>query len=153
MSNARIVVASLSLSAAALVGIATYEGYRSDAYMDVVGVPTIGFGETKGVRAGDKTEPVRALVTLLDSAERHADGVRSCIKVPLYPHEFSAYVSLAYNIGVGAFCGSTLVKLLNQKRYAEACQQILRWDKAGGRQVRGLTLRRQAEYRTCTGAD
>lgn len=153
MNAPRIVVASLSLSAAALVGIATYEGYRSDAYLDIVGVPTLGFGETSGVKPGDKTEPVRALVTLLASAERHANGVRACIKVPLYPHEFSAYVSLAYNIGVGAFCGSTLVKLLNQERYAEACQQILRWDKAGGRAVAGLTKRRQAEYRSCTGGD
>jgi lysozyme len=59
--------------------------------------------------------------------------------------------SLAYNIGVGAFCGSTLVALLNQGLYVEACSQILRWDKAGGRQLRGLTIRREAEHRTCIG--
>jgi lysozyme len=149
--NPRILVASLSLSAAALVGIAVHEDFRPDAYPDITGVPTLGYGETKGVRIGDKTTPARALVTLLESAERHADGVRACITVPLYPHEFTAFVSLAYNIGVGAFCGSTLVKLLNQEKYAEACKQILRWDRAGGRQVRGLTVRRQAEYKTCMG--
>lgn len=149
MSNARVIVAALTLSASALVGIASYEGYRSDAYRDVVGVPTLGFGETKGVQPGDQTTPVRALVQLLASAEAHADGVRGCVKVPLYQGEFSAYVSLAYNIGVDAFCGSTLVKLLNQGRYAEACAQVLRWDKAGGRTVRGLTVRRQAEHKQC----
>lgn len=152
MNNPRIVVAALSLSAATLVGIASYEGYSSDAYTPIPGdSPTLGFGGTSGVKLGDKTTPTRALVTLLDSAEKHADGVRGCVKVPLYQYEFSAYVSLAYNIGVGNFCGSTLVRKLNAQDYGGACREILRWNRAQGRQVRGLTVRRQAEYKTCTG--
>ena len=152
MNKTRITVAALAVSAAALVGIATHEGYRSEAYKDTVGVPTIGFGETAGVKMGDKTTPERALVQLLTSTEKHADAIRQCIKVPLYQHEFDAYVSLAYNIGTGAFCKSTLVKKLNQGDYTGACNEIRRWNKAGGKVLPGLVKRREAEYEMCMGA-
>lgn len=147
----RTPIIALCVSAACLVGIAGMENYRSDAYKDVTGVPTIGYGETAGVRMGQKTTPERALVQLLKSTNKHADAIRQCVKVPLYQHEFDAYVSLAYNIGPSAFCKSTLVKKLNAGRYEESCLEILRWNKAGGRAVSGLTKRRQSEYRTCMG--
>ena len=147
----RLAVGALAVSAAALVGIATHEGYRSEAYKDTVGVPTIGFGETAGVKMGDKTTPERALVQLLESTEKHADAIRQCIHVPLYQHEFDAYVSLAYNIGAGNFCRSTLVKKLNAKDYAGACDEIKRWNKVGGKVLPGLVIRREAEYRMCKG--
>lgn len=148
----RSVVAALALSAAALVGIATHEGYRGEAYEPVKGdVQTIGFGSTKGVKKGDKTTPVRALATLLVDVNEHSDGIKRCIKVPLYQHEFDAYSSLAFNIGVKAFCGSTLVKKLNTQDYAGACKEILRWDKFKGKPLPGLTKRRGEEYRQCLG--
>ena len=147
----RLAAGALAVSAAALVGIATHEGYRSKAYKDTVGIPTIGYGETAGVKIGDKTTPERALVQLLSSTEKHADAIRQCIKVPLYQHEFDAYISLAYNIGTGAFCRSTLVKKLNAKDYAGACEEIKRWNKAGGKVLPGLVKRREAEYRMCMG--
>ena len=151
MSKARIAAGAIAVSAASLVAIATYEGYRGNAYQDSVGVPTIGFGETAGVKMGDKTTPERALVQLLASTEKHADAIRACITVPLYQHEFDAYISLAYNIGTGAFCRSTLVKKLNAKDYAGACEEIRRWNKAGGKVLPGLVKRRDVEYRTCMG--
>ena len=151
MNKTRITVAALAVSATCLVGIATHEGYRSEAYKDTVGIPTVGFGETAGVKMGDKTTPERALVQLLESTEKHADAIRQCIKVPLYQHEFDAYVSLAYNIGAGNFCRSTLVKKLNAKDYAGACEEIRRWNKAGGKVLPGLVKRREAEYRMCMG--
>ena len=151
MSKARIAAGAIAVSAASLVAIATYEGYRGDAYKDSVGVPTLGFGETAGVKIGDKTTPERALVQLLESTEKHADAIRQCIHVPLYQHEFDAYISLAYNIGTGAFCRSTLVKKLNAKDYAGACEEIRRWNKAGGKVLPGLVKRREAEYRMCIG--
>ncbi len=147
----RLGIASLVVSAAALVGIATHEGYRGEAYRDAVGVPTIGFGETAGVKMGDKTTPGRSLVQLLGSTNRHADAIRKCIAVPLYQHEFDAYVSLSYNIGPGAFCQSTLVKKLNAGDYAGACEEIKRWNRAGGKVLPGLTKRREQEYRLCKG--
>ena len=147
----RAVVSALVVSATALVGIANFEGYREEAYEDIVGVPTIGYGETSGVKMGDKTTPERALVQLLESTEKHADAIRKCIKVPLYQHEFSAYTSLSYNIGTGAFCKSTLVKKLNQGDYEGACAEIKRWNRAGGKVVQGLVKRREAEYKMCMG--
>lgn len=151
MNKKRLSVTALAVSASVLVGIAGYEGYRGEAYKDAVNIPTIGFGETKGVKMGQKTTPERALVQLLASTETHAGGIRQCIEVPLYQHEFDAYVSLAYNIGTGAFCRSTIVKRLNTGDYAGACEAIRMWDKAGGRTLPGLTKRREGEYRMCVG--
>lgn len=148
----RAAVAALVLSASALVGIALHEGYRGDAYIPVKGdVPTIGFGQTSGVKPGDKTTPTRALARLLADANSHSEGIKPCIRVPLHQHEFDAYSSLAFNIGTSAFCNSTLVKKLNQGDYGGACRQILRWDKFKGQSLPGLTRRRQAEYQTCMG--
>lgn len=148
----RLKPALLALSASALVGIALHEGYRGEAYEPVKGdVPTIGFGTTEGVEMGDKITPERALVRLLQDANKFERAVKRCAPVPMYQHEFDAYVSLTYNIGEGAFCKSTLVKLLNQQKYDEACQQILRWDRFKGRPLPGLTKRRQEEYQKCLG--
>ena len=147
----RIGIGALAVSATALVSIALNEGYRGEAYKDAVGVPTVGYGETKGVTMKSRTTPDRALVQLLSSANSHADDIRQCIKVPLYQHEFDAYVSLAYNIGAKNFCGSTLVKKLNAGDYTGACEQIRRWDRAGGKVLAGLTKRREQEYRMCMG--
>ena len=147
----RVGIASLALSATALVGIAGFESYQAVAYKDAVGVPTVGYGETKGVRMGQKTTPERALVQLLASANKHADDIKQCIAVPLYQHEFDAYVSLAYNIGANNFCRSTLVKKLNARDYPGACTEIRRWNRAGGKVLAGLTKRREKEYRMCKG--
>jgi len=150
--NTRVKVAALVLSASTLVGLAINEGYRETAYIPVPGdVPTLGFGETSGVKMGDKTTPTRALVQLLQSAEKHADGVRACITVPMMQYEFEAAVSIAYNIGVGAFCGSTMVRKLNSGDYSGFCAGMLAWDKFRGKPLRGLTIRRQAEYKLCIG--
>ena len=152
MSNKiRIGIGAIVLSAASLVTIAGYEGYSSIAYRDAVGVPTIGYGETKGVTMKSRTTPDRALVQLLSSANRHADDIRQCISVPLYQHEFDAYVSLAYNIGAKNFCHSTLAGKLNTRDYKGACSEIRRWNKAGGKVLPGLTKRREKEYRMCMG--
>lgn len=148
----RLAVSALCVSAACLAGIASYEGYRGEAYLPTKNDrPTIGFGETKGVKPGDRTTPERALVQLLKSTEAHAEAIRQCISVPLYQYEFDAFVSLAYNIGVGSFCKSTLVRRLNEGDYAGACGEILRWDRQAGRVLPGLKKRRQAEYAVCRG--
>ena len=150
--KARIVIGALTLSASALVGIAVHEGYRGEAYIPVKGdVPTIGFGTTAGVKPGDTIEPVQALVRKLQDVQRFEGALKQCVRVPLHQHEYDALLSLAYNIGPGAFCGSTLVRRLNAGDYAGACAEILRWDRFRGEPLRGLTLRRQAENRQCLG--
>ena len=149
----RIPIAGMILAAATLVGIATQEGYKSEAYIPVPGdVPTIDFGRTTGVKMGDKSNPVRGLQLLLDEVDTiYAQGVRTCVLVPLFPWEFAAFVSLAYNIGVKAFCGSTVVKRVNAQDYQGACDAILMWNKAGGKVLRGLVNRRETEKAICEG--
>jgi lysozyme len=136
-----------------LIGIALHEGYNENAYIPVPGdVPTIGFGTTENVELGDTTTPERALVRLLNDANKFESSIKRCVTVPLYQYEYDAYVSLTYNIGGKAFCKSTLVKKLNQQDYLGACQQILKWDKFRGKPLRGLTKRRQEEYQKCLGS-
>jgi lysozyme len=147
----RVKIAALALSASTLVGIAGWEGYSGSAYQDIVGIWTIGFGTTAGVKQGQSIDPVKALKRKLDDVQKFEGAIKQCVTVPLHQHEYDAYLSLAYNIGPTAFCRSTLVRLLNEGKYTMACEQILRWDKAGGKVVRGLTLRREAEYRQCMG--
>lgn len=146
----RVKVAALSASAVALVALVAHEGYKSEAYIPIPGdVPTIGFGTTEGVKLGDKIDPVKALERALADMQKFEGAIKECVKVPLKQNEYEAYLSLSYNIGSRAFCNSTLVKKLNQFDYAGACQEILRWDKAGGKVIRGLTVRRQKEYEQC----
>ena len=142
----------LAMSAAALVGLVGYESYTSTAVIPIPGdVPTIGFGTTEGVRMGDKITPPAALARALQDVQKFEGALKGCVKVPLHQYELDAYLQLAYNIGADAFCSSTLVRLLNAGDYAGACAQISRWNKASGREVRGLTIRRSKERALCEG--
>ncbi len=147
----RTAAAGLAISGAALVGIAMHEGYVPHAYKDPVGVWTIGFGETAGVKPGQATTPIRAMVQLLDSANAIAKGMVACIHVPIAQHEFDAYLSFSYNVGAGAFCRSTLAKKLNEGKYEEACAELKKWVYAGGKVLPGLVNRREQEYKKCMG--
>ena len=147
-------IAALSLSAAALVGVAVHEGYRGEAYIPVPGDrPTLGFGYAgPEVQMGQRTDPVRALIQLNATADRFQREMKACIgDVPMFQHEWDAYFSLAYNIGTGAFCRSTLVRKLKSGDYAGACDEILKWDRFQGKPLAGLTKRRQQEHQQCLG--
>lgn len=149
----------LVVSAVTLGSLASFEGYRSRAYDDGVGVQTVGFGSTRRddgspVRVGDTITPERAVIRLAQDAHEIGLQISACIGlVPLAQHEFDAFASLAYNIGSTAFCRSSLVKKLKQDPpdYAGACAEILRWTHAGGKELPGLVKRRQAEYLMCMG--
>jgi len=80
-------------------------------------------------------------------------AIASAVKVPLTADQFSALVSFIYNIGETNFGGSTLLRLLNQKDYLGAANQLLRWNKGGGQELPGLTRRRQAERALFLGQD
>ena len=158
MMTQRTQAGALVLSVAALAAIAGYEGYRSTAYIPVPGdVPTIGHGTTryedgKAVKMGDKVTPERARILLQHDASAFARAVQRCAPVPMHQHEFDAFVSLAYNIGEGAFCRSTLAKKLNALDYAGACREIEKWVYFKGKTLPGLVKRRQKEYQLCIGA-
>lgn len=156
MKHPRSALTALALSASALVGIAVHEGFSPVAYFATKheqqqGISTIGFGTTEGVKPGDTITVQTALVRKMQDINKFEGAVRKCVTVPLHQHEYDAFLSLAYNIGSGAFCRSTLVRLLNQGDYEGACRQILRWDKQAGQTLRGLTIRRQAEFKQCMG--
>lgn len=162
LSKTRVAIAGIMLSASALISIATHEGYRETAYIPIVteagsDVPTIGFGSTTNldgspVRLGQRTTSVEALKRLGKDVEKFETAVKTCAPVPMYQYEFDAYVSLTYNIGPNAFCKSTLAKKLVQYDYDGACKEILRWDRFQGKALKGLTIRRQEEYKTCIGS-
>ena len=149
----RTKLAALALSASALVGMAIHEGYRDKAYIPVPGdVPTIGFGETNGVKLGDKTDPVRALIQLNNTATAFQNKLKQCIgDVPMYQHEWDAVVSWAYNVGTGAACKSTLVKKLQAYEYEAACNELRKWVNFQGKPLPGLVKRRNEEADKCLG--
>jgi len=127
------------------------EGYVPFVYKDVGGLPTIGFGHL--ILPGEKFKqpllPPDARKLLEKDAGKINASMNRCIKVKLRPNHCDSLGSLAFNIGPGAVCGSTLLKLANQSRHAEVPPQFLRWNKAriNGKltAVTGLTKRRQAE--------
>ena len=150
--NPRIVVASLTLSGAGLIGIAVHEDWRDTAYLPTKDdVPTIGFGSTKDVKLGDRITVTRGLVKLKEDATEAEKAVRKCAPVPMYQHEFDAWVSFTFNVGSGAFCSSTAAKLLNEGKYAEACAQMDRWVYQGKNVLPGLVKRRAEERKLCEG--
>ena len=157
LDSRRTQIAGLVLAASTLVGLALNEGYTTGAVIPVPGdVPTKGFGTTRNadgtpVRMGDTTTPQRALVDLLRDAGKFEQAVKRCAPVPMFPHEYAAWVKFTYNVGEGAFCNSTAARKLNAGDYEGACLEMLRWDKVAGRTVRGLTIRRQSEYQECIG--
>jgi lysozyme len=145
-------IISLGISGIALIGLLVAEGYRDNAYIPVAGdVPTIGFGTTQNVKIGDKVTVAEALNRAVVDVQKFEGAIKSCVTVPLHQYEYDAYTSLAYNIGSGAFCRSTLVRLLNKTNYDDACRQILKWDNFKGKPLRGLTIRREKEYKQCIG--
>ena len=148
----RLGLGALALSAAGFVGIIMHEGYTDRTVIPVPGdVPTIGFGTTGGVKPGDTITPPKAVARAFEDVSRFEGAIRQCVTVPLYQHEYDAFVSLSYNIGTGAFCSSTLVRKLNAGDYAGACAEISRWNKQGGRILQGLVNRRQRELALCEG--
>ncbi len=147
----RRAVATIVASASVLVGVAVHEGYSGTAYKDVAGVSTIGFGQADGTKMGDKTDPVRALVKLESTLDTSAKGMAACIQVPVSQGEYDAYLDFTYNVGVSAFCHSTLNKKLNAKDYDGACKELLKWTTAGGKVMPGLVNRRREEYDQCSG--
>jgi len=122
-------------------------------YQDIVGVWTVCDGVTgPDVVPGRQYTDAECNVLVSDAVAKHLRGVAVCIHRPLTENEWVAVGSWTYNVGIGAACGSTLVRQINAGQPAAVwCKQLLRWDYAGGKRVRGLTNRRQAEYQVCVG--
>jgi GH24 family phage-related lysozyme (muramidase)/murein DD-endopeptidase MepM/ murein hydrolase activator NlpD len=134
-----------ALSQKGLDLIKEFEGLRLKAYRDPVGVWTIGYGHTGGVKAGQVITQARAEQLLKGDTGWAQDAVRRSVKVPLSQGQFDALTSFTFNLGAGALASSTLVKKLNAKDYAGAQKEFGRWVHAGGQVLAGLVRRRAAE--------
>jgi lysozyme len=122
-----------------------FEGFESKAYLCPANVWTIGYGRTKNVKEGDEITEMQAERDLLEELEVFGKQVLNTVKVPLKQNELDALTSWTYNLGVGNLQSSTLLKELNSKNYNAAGQEMLRWNKAGGKVLAGLTRRRESE--------
>lgn len=157
-NHVRLALGVLTLSAAGLVGLVGLEGYTERAVVPIPGdVWTLGFGTTEGVRQGDRTTPVRALERTLRDVQKHESAIRQCVRVPLSQVEYDTYTELSYNIGSRAFCSSTIVRRLNAEDYAGACDAILMWRYAAGKDCSnpenkclGLWKRRLLAFEHCS---
>lgn len=127
--------------------IKDFEGCELTAYKDIVGVLTIGYGCTTNVQDGLTITQTEAENRLRRDLEKVEAAVERLVTVPLTQGEFDALCSFVYNLGEGALAKSTLLKLLNSSDYDDASLQFFRWNKAGGKEVAGLTRRREAERR------
>lgn len=126
------------------------EGRRLTTYRDLGGVLTYCDGATEGALAGKSYTPAQCDAQLDRDLERHAAGIAKCIPMDrLTDGQKVAFVDAAYNIGVSAFCGSSMARLTNAGNMAGACDALLLWNKVGGREVAGLTKRRQRERELC----
>jgi lysozyme len=125
--------------------IKSFEGLELSAYQDSVGVWTIGFGHTRGVKEGQTITEAGAERLLEDDLSGFEKGVEAAVTVPLTDNQFAALVSFAFNLGLGSLRSSTLLKKLNAGKYLEAADEMLRWNRAGGVVLRGLTKRRAME--------
>lgn len=120
------------------------------AYADIVGVWTICDGDTKDVRAGMVETEAGCTARLERQLVAHAAPVLRCVPgLKGRDNQLVASVSLAYNIGTAGFCRSTAARRFNAGDWRGGCDAFLMWDKAGGRPVRGLSLRRQRERALC----
>ena len=125
--------------------IKTYEGCRLTAYKCPAGVWTIGYGHTAGVKQGDTITPLQANTLLTVDLQKFENAVNKAVKKPITQNEFDALVSFAFNVGIGNFEKSTLLRLVNLGQFELAAKQFEKWIYAGGKPLTGLKKRRLAE--------
>lgn len=142
----------MNISRAGLTLITGFEKLRLTAYLDAVGVWTIGYGHTLSAVPGMQISELRALDLLQQDVESAEFTVQRFVRVPLTQYQFDALVSLVFNIGGGAFKSSTILRLINER--AEPMRigaEFKRWVYGNGKKLGGLELRRAAERRMYLG--
>lgn len=144
-----------ALSGVALLAVGAIggsEGLRLKSYIPIPGdVPTVCYGETKGIRMGMSFTKPQCDAMLLARLDEFGSAIERCVPSLQLASEkrYVAHLSLAYNVGQGAYCKSTVARLQNAGRDLEACDAFAMWNKAGGRVVSGLTRRRSEERAMC----
>lgn len=136
----------MKISPKGLEFIKSFEELRLVAYKCPAGVLTIGYGHTGAdVHEGQVISQETANLRLISDADDAEGAVERLVKVPLQQHEYDALVSFVFNVGVGNFASSTLLKLLNVGNRGAAASELPRWNKSNKKVLPGLTRRRLAE--------
>jgi len=164
MKKVRVAVAALSLSAAGFVGLVQHEGFTETAIIPVKGDrPTVGFGSTfrddgSPVQLGDTITAPQAVKRSYNHIARDESQLKQCVTAPLTQYEYDTLVDHAYQYGAAATCRSTVVRLVNQHRYEDACEAYTRWKYVAGRDCSirsngcyGVWLRSLERVKKCKG--
>ena len=151
------VTSGIAGSAAALAMAVNFigglEGLRTTSYKDVVGVWTYCYGETQGAKPGQTYTVAQCDALLKTDILTYESQLNGCISdaiEPKIPQSMKiSLVSFAYNVGVPAACGSTLMRFVNAGQFVQACNQLALWNRGGGRIIQGLVNRRVDEKALC----
>ena len=135
----------MKISKEGIALIKKFEGIELQAYQDSVGVWTIGYGHTKGVKEGDNISLKQAEEMLEEELVEYEGYINNMVELGLEQNQFDALVAWVYNLGPTNLRESTLLKVLNQGLFDEVPYEIKRWNKAGGQVLNGLVRRREAE--------
>lgn len=150
LRNKIIAAAGGGAIAIATLMVPNFEGVSYSPYFDVVGVPTVCFGHTGSDIVMKKTYTPAECKAMLDKdLQPYAKSVERSVKVPMSEYQEAALISFSYNVGIGAFEKSTLLKDLNARRYQQACDGLRNWTYAGGKKWQGLVNRREVEREIC----
>lgn len=134
----------------AAVLVPDLEGVRYEPYHDVVGVLTVCYGHTGADIVIGKRYTSGECKALLDKdLVPFARSVERSVKIPASEYQKASLISFSYNVGVKAFESSTLLRKLNAGDSEGACDEMRRWNKAGGKIWKGLINRREVEREIC----
>lgn len=125
--------------------IKKYEGFSARPYKCPAGVLTIGYGRTIDVHPYEITTEEAETIWLSKYVKTIADQILAVVKVELSNNQICALIDFVYNLGIGNFKSSTLLRKINQGDFSAAANELLRWNKAGGIVLKGLENRRIAE--------
>lgn len=155
ITSKRVTIAGSVIAAAIAIAVpitGQFEGLWLVAKIDKIGTgqpPTVCYGETEGVKVGDRYTKVECDAMLAKKLPRYQNEILKCINVDVSPKMLAAFTSFAYNVGSAGFCRSTTLKKLNAGDKRGACDALMQWTRARGVVVRGLVNRRNAERRLC----
>lgn len=151
MTPKQKLVAKVGAGAAAIATalVIQFEGYVPYVYKDPIGRLAVCYGhDDQTMRVGEKFTKSQCDELLAEDLLKHSAAL-SCIDTPLTDGQKAAFISFAYNVGTGAFCGSTLARRANAGDMAGACSELDRWVYAKGKKLPGLVKRRQTERQVC----
>lgn len=161
--NTRVAIGALSLSAAALVGLISHEGYTDRAVIPVKGDrATVGFGSTfrddgTPVQMGDAITPQKAVARTLAHIQKDESGIKRCVTAPLTQGEYDLLTDFAYQYGTAALCKSVIVSEANAGNYKASCDGYLKYrfvagydcSTPGNRRCPGVWVRSQERRAKC----